>query len=579
MRPILTPPVLRPTARPQDIYTRTDGGAKLRQLADGLSQFAPSLSRFGGALQEGVDKDAETAGANAARDFVESGKTYKDAITAGLIKPHQSPYFRLGAYETFGRASAVRYSDDVEIAFAKSKVAQSTNPADFDKFEGDFRGTWTKEHLGDTVDPYFANAFGKQADTLMDGKRHNFAEQAGARLVQQTGEAFHAEAYGIIENSRTFGLDDKGTLGLLNQAAERQTAAGMDRSIVNQLLSSAIDAAAVAANNGEGDAEILKLKKQIKLGAGTLAGTSYGSKGTEDTANKITIVQQRKLVAEEAQKTATRKANLEALTSDAVAALQASKSPLTVDMNPYIDRARAMGEGDKATTLLNIQSAFADRTYKDIPEVEQRLYIGVHEGTTTMEHLDEALAARTITFPTYSKLSDDIKERDKQGQAGAATKQAEIERVRGRFKSLFVAEYGGSTAEQRYRAEQASSEGVAKYLRTMSAPEGQKMTSVQKEEWIHNEVMHQFGVKADVMDKNPILAKRIPDADFSAPSLVNPKKAPAVPPETFQLIKTGYARLQAGGKLLPAEIAALKAVHVAPKDIEEWITLQQKHNP
>jgi hypothetical protein len=531
--------------------------------------------RFASEVQEGQDADAKVAGENAARDFVEQGLTYKQAVEKGLIKPHQSPFFRLGAYETFGRASAWKYDEDFVTALGASKVANSTNPQDFDKFEGDFRQKWQKEHLGDSVDPYMASAFGKQADSIVEGYRHNFAEQAGQRLVAQTSEAFRAEAFSIARQGHKEGLSAAQIAERLNLAAKRQNAAGLSWAVINPLLSSAIDSAA----KRENDADILKVKDEISLGSGTLAGTSYGSEGTEKAENEIAAVNQSKLAADREEAKAKKEQAMTAVTGDLVTALQGAASPLTVDVKPFIERAVALGEPDKATTLLNIQKAFGDKEYTDDPATMKRLYVGVHSGYTTQGRLDEALAAKALTFATYDHLSNEIKERDKSGREGATAKTAELERVRSRVRGLFIAEYGESNQAERYRAENAASEAVYNYLQWLGTPEGSKATVEQKEQFVHGEALRQFGLKEDPSTVKQT-TKNAPEAEFASPARANPKKAPAVPPATLAIIREAYEALQRGERMSREAYAALQQQHVAPNKIKEWLDLQQKYiNP
>lgn len=565
----LAPEILRPAAAPTDTYVRPSA-PQLAQLADGLSQFAPALARFAGQRQEEKNAKDQLEGENFARDLQQAGKTYAQAIKEGLIRPDQSPFFRVGAYETFGRASAHTYVADLQKKLAESDVAESTDPADFEKFEHDTRKAWSAEYLGEKQDGYFKNAFGSQADALVNGVRANFAQAAGARLVRQTGDAFHAEVFSILEDAHTKKLDVAATGALINQAAARQKAAGMSLGTVNQLMSSAIDAAARSVN----DTELLKVKHEVKLGTGTLAGTSYGAKGTEETENQIAVTNQTKLVWQRQEQDRKKVEVADGITSEMVGVLEKAASPITVDISSYIERMRKEGDPDKATQLLNIQKAFADKEYQDIPATKQQLVIGVHTGYTNMARLDRALAGKAITFSTYMTLASDVKERDKAaggaGRAGASILDDDyVKDLRRRVRSAFISEYGESSTETRLRAEAADAEALDRYLAWKRTDAGKAATAEQANKWIHEEVNRQFGGKGS----DPETMKDVPEPEFGGgPKPVDPKKQPAAPREVLQRIVSDNA----DGKLSPASLSVLKRLGVPPNKVQEFLDQQKQ---
>jgi hypothetical protein len=561
--------ILRPTATPIDTYVRPEGGSGLSQLAEGLSSLAPSLARFGNIVADERNTKEKLAGENAARDFAEAGKTYKQAIDAGLIEKHHSPFFRIGAYETFGRASANRYAADFITALSESPVAESTNPADFDKFESEHRAKWQKEQLGEKVDPYFANAFGGSADNLMAGERLNFAREAGARLVKQTGEAFHAEVFSIIQGGATQKQSADSIAEQVNLSMSRQIAAGMNKGVVNQLAAHAIAQAAKRVNDdGLPYGDALKVMDKIKLGSGSLSGTSYGSEAREQATAEIASQNQRRAATAEHDERVRKDKAVDGITAEFIQALDKSPSPNTVDVKPFLER-MVREDPDKAATLIGIQKAVADREYIDVPAVEQRLYIGVHTGYTSMGRLDDALQSKQITFQTYSHLANEVQERDKSGRTASDAKvQAAMERVRKRVSTLFATEYGASTIEQRMRAENAGSEAVYNYLKSPEAQSGK----ISEEEWIHGEVGRQFNLKASDLDKAFLPA--MPDAQFG-PQRVEPTKGPAAPPETLRLIQSDFVI----GKYSPKTIAALRALGIQPtkQAVSEFLTAQAQY--
>jgi hypothetical protein len=566
----LKPQILRPAAAPRDTFVMPNAGAGLGQLADALSQVNPALSRFGSIVaQEKGEKD-KLEGENRAREFVTAQKTYKEAIEAGLIQKNQSPFYRIGAMETFGRASAHRYWEDFTVNFAASEAAQSTDPADFDKWEGEYRTKWMQEKLGESVDPFMESSFGKQVDTLINGERGNFAHNAAQRLEGQIAESFQAEVFSIAKLGYEGHADPENVLEHIQLAMDRQIAGHMPKRIVNENVAEAIVAAAKRMN----DISVLDLMDKIRVGSGFLSGVTKFAQLREDAENQIASVNQAKLEQEARKAEREREAAVDAVTGEFTDALLADP---TVNVEPFIARAKAAGDSSKAVTYINMQKAFVDREYMDVPEVKQRLLIGVHTGYTSMNRLDDALASKSITFQTYSQLAEEVSQRNKEGRdRGDEKLTTGMERVRRRTVGLFVAEFGDSSEEQRRRAENAGAEAVVNWLEWRKTPEGQKAGPVEQEQWIHAEATRQFGLKSDKAED--IVDADIPPAIFGGPKRVNPEKAPAVERPIYQQMREDLVKLERGQRPSAATIRVMKQFNIPadPKALKQFLDAQAK---
>jgi hypothetical protein len=575
----LTPQILRPRAAPTDSFVRSGEGQQLAQLAAGLAQFAPALMRFGGELQDRQNQRDKIAGENRAREIAASGKTYRQAIEQGLIKPEQSPWFRVGAYETFGRTGAYKYDADLKVALAESPVAESTKPDDFDAFEGEFRTKWMKEHLGETPDAYLLNAFGAQADTLVNGLRVNFAEQAGGRLVKQTGEAFHAEVFSILKDGHEKELTVAQMAAGVQQAIARQVAVGMNKSIANQLVASAVASAAKATNDASFLRPVLGL---IKIGTGSLEGTSYGAKLAEEAENEIAAVNQSRQTAEYMQRERMEKLAVEGITSKLVEALNGAANPALVDLKPFIAQVSKI-DPSKAETYLGMRDAFANRLYQDDPEVKTTLFLGVHTsapgtyGYTTQARLDRALAAKSITPATYAQLSADVKQRDTDGGTSKLFNDDGLKDLQRRVRAAFVAEFGGSTTNQRLRAESAVAEATDKYLRWRQGP-GAAEGPIAVNQWINDEVGRQFQTKGDQLDVQ--MNTDVPAANFGGPKRPKVEKVVAADPTSLYQLRSEFDSLSKGQRkgLSTSSVALLRSLGIPadPAAIKQFLDAQAK---
>jgi hypothetical protein len=564
----LRPQVLRPAAAPRDTFVMPNAGAGLGQLADALSQVSPALSRFGAVTAQERGEKEKLEGENAAREFVTAHKTYKDAIDAGLITKQHSPFYRMGAYETFGRASAFRYQDDFRIALGSSPVAESTSPDDYDKFEGEFRTKWMQKELGEKVDPFMQAAFGRQADNLINGDRSNFAANAAKKLEGQISEAFQAEVHSIVKLGYEGHADPENVLEHIQLAMDRQIAGHMPKRIVNENVAEAIVSAARRMN----DISVLDLMDKIRVGSGFMSGTGYGSKLREDAENQIATVNQARLSQESARAKAEREAAVDAVTSEFITALQADP---TINVEPFIARAVAAGDPEKATTYIKMQESFVDREYMDVPQVKQRLFIGVHTGYTNMSRLDNALASKAITFATYSQLADDVRSRDKEAASGGGAGKTALDDdylrdLQRRVRGAFVAEMGESTPQERLRADQAVTDATERYLRERKRA-GDKATDESINQWIGNEVKVQFARHSDSGKVDDAIAEGI-IGPLAGPKRVNVEKELAAPREVIERIVMDNA----DGKLSPASISVLRSLRVPPAKVQEFIDSQKK---
>lgn len=574
----LTPEILRPAAAPVDIFARTNAGQQLSQLAEGLSTLSPSLSRYAEITGERSSAQARMAGENRARQLQEEGKTYAQAVKEGLIEPHQSPWFRLGAYETFGRVAGNHYADELEVAFAQSDAAQSSEPSAFDAFERQYRKQWAAEKLGDKVDPYMESAFGKTAEERVESQRASFARQAGAKLVQQTGEAFHAEVFQTLARFRGGEVHAEELGQLIKIAQDRQHAVGVPYQTLNQLTASAITAAAKRFN----DTALLDVLDEIKAGSGTLAGTSYGSKMREEAENEIATVNQSRANAEYQDRERRDRVAVEGITSKMVDELAAAPNPSLVDIRPYLAAVSKI-DPSKATTFLGMRDAFAKREYNDDPEVKSSLLLGIHTsapgdyGYTTQAKLDRALAGKTISPATYSELSAQIKTRDKEdNKVSKLFNDDGLKDLQRRTRSAFVAEFGGSTVDQRLRAESAVAEATDRYLRWRQST-GANAEPTAVNEWINHQVEEQFQTKGDKLDVS-MVGSNIPAPQFGGPKRPNVEKAPAADPAALYQLRSEFEAIQqkrAKGFSSPS-VALLRTLGIPadPKAIKQFLDAQ-----
>lgn len=575
----LTPQVLRPVAAPADTFIRTNAGTGLSQLAEGLKSLSPALGRFSQVQGEQQAASDQIAGSNKARAMIEDAKAHQTAVDMGVMEKHQSKWFRVGAYETMGRVSAGTYAEDLGLAFKSSDAAQSTNPKDFDTFEAGYRKTWTEANIKNGNDPFYQNAFGTAADSHAAGIRANFTQAAGAKLVQQNGEAFQAEIHQIARqfNAGTLTTDLSTAVSL---AQARQRAGGTSFQEINQRTAEGISSAAIRDKN----LEVLKLMDTLTTGKGNgkLAGTSYGSELIEKATRTIAQDNQNAASAAWTLKEHTEKVAVDAVTGDLVEALRTSQSPATLDLSPFIARV-AKFDPDKAKTYEGMRIAFA-KPEPEVDAVKRRLLIGIHTsapgtyGYTSQGHLDKALSSGAINSATYAEFSAQIKGRDKEG-ADSGSKLFNddgVKLIRETIKGNFAAERGDSTPENNQRANEAVAEATDRYLRWRLG-DGKNTTAIEANKFIENEVNRVAPTKADKGSTQA--GGTAPRAVFDTPLKDHPVTLPQV--ITTMTSELAHMKIKKGNAISAPGLAILRHYKVPPDmaSIEAFLKEQTKLLP
>lgn len=284
----LRPERLRPTASPVDTYVQPTSAAStgLGQLADALGDFAPEVARFSAVLGEKKAKEAQAAGIEAARKAQAEGKEYRDAIKDGTIHPSQSPWFRLGYEQQFGRVAAQKYSAAFMVEAAKV-LSESTDIEDFDRVEQEFRARWQAEHLGPTARTnHFEEAFGNSIEGALDGLRRGFASQAGARMVQESNELLHQEVFAFALDYDSANPD--ATIAAIELTIARTLAQGTftnpgaaNRTVVDAVVNAA------KRTNSLATLRLLDRLTTDKKSGSLMSGTKYASESIEQAENQI----------------------------------------------------------------------------------------------------------------------------------------------------------------------------------------------------------------------------------------------------------------------------------------------------
>jgi hypothetical protein len=218
-------------------------------LAGALSSVAPELQRYAIQSQDLQDQKAlKTAEQKAAEDIEmlqEANLTFSEAVSQGLIQPHQNPITRARYRELLGRNLGERAMSDW-FAFRQENLAGAISLEEYDESFNEFYGSWADENLGeDRQEPALATAFRQTVQQSLMNDRRAFSAQAGVQLINQSMEDFYSTVHQGVTNKLRSGED---VAAYISDETEAQIGlAGTSRGKRRRILQLAVEASLTAA--------------------------------------------------------------------------------------------------------------------------------------------------------------------------------------------------------------------------------------------------------------------------------------------------------------------------------------------
>lgn len=437
--------VLRPVATQAASFETPPAQTPEGQIADALASVAPSLARFGGVLAERANAQAKTEGDARAREMAEQGRTVAEMARKGELPPERNEWFRVGFYETMGRAEGMKYVGDFLEATKKNGVDKSVDLEAYDQFEREYRAKWLETRFGEDIDAFTANAFGSTVDGQMAGLRNEFARTVGQNLYEENKNQFYAEIVGFGQAYRNGVYDRDAFLSNVRIAQERQAATGqVPYSDINLWTAQAVAAAALESR----DITLLETLDEIgtdRKSNAVLGQTSYGMSLKFETEMQIATIVDAEARKEEAVQKARATSAVRGITAGVVEAVVSNPD---ADLTPFVTE---LAKIDPASVndLYRIRDSIVGGQYQDSPHVVQELAVGIHAvrpgglGYTTQRDLNEAFGNQQITLNTFRSLSKDIEERDANGGTSKLLQNPVVADVRSETRRIFVSEFAG----------------------------------------------------------------------------------------------------------------------------------------
>lgn len=485
---------INPVAAPVDTFVREGGGSGLSQLAEALKTVAPAVGQFSDVQAERSAKRDKEAGSQKAREMLESGVTYKEAIRKGLIPAHASPWFQVGAREQFGRVSAGRFSTDLQNAVEMNGDLQaSTDVKDFDKFLGDFRKQWMSANVGEEKDRTldFERGFGPTSDAYTEDARRQFIAQAGNRLVKQVGDNHYQEVFQTLDHELSVGTNPDAIADALNIINDRAIAHGMNATVANVATVNALGDIIVR----DGNLELFNVLKKVRGGSGML----YSRAQTQDIIQKVTDVVS---VKKQRQANAAAQARAEQLEEATKAAESAILDKLLDAPDPSaIDLTKDLHELAKinptaARQYVTFQETMTTAKYQSNQQVVNETLANIYNPRgepVTQRSLVRLLNAGEINQQDFITLRSQVQQRDDHARelSDRANRLAheknpftdpQFRDAQSRLRSQYVAEYDYD-ATRNARANAAQADFIQRYLQWENS-EGKNVSPLDKAKFL-----------------------------------------------------------------------------------------------
>jgi hypothetical protein len=476
--PSFDTPTLKPAARPTDTFVEqhvrpTEAG----QLAQALSNFVPSLARFGDVLFEKKKAADLAAGTQQARDTVQqldqSRTTYADAVRTGRIPAHQNPWMKQGYYEEIGRTYAGRLQADMTAAIEKDPNLQnSIEMSDFRTFTSKFEKQWLDQNVPpDQRNDAFQVGYGNRRDAIVANLEAGWANQTEMRFKQRTLAMFRDEAVTYMQDALDKNQTPEQIGVVLKQMLDDKHALGWDASQTGRTLVDAVSDIALEHK----DIDLMKtLLKGIPRGPGE-PDHSYVINKTQDMSEAIF----RARTQDREDQASQQQAGVIALKTGLMARFEEAQKngvpPQKVAIDDLQQQAIKLGEPDLVTHIQTVADAYKNQEYTDNNQVQATLLNKLHRGPWVLRQseLDGALSDKNLSLATYNSMSNELELAHRQAEDRAKTAKPYLADDPDRNAGIAILDrmFAASSPDEdlpmvRYRAEQAKEQFDTWYAQT-----------------------------------------------------------------------------------------------------------------
>jgi hypothetical protein len=389
-------------------------------------------------LQQRQNRRDTAAGRAAAEEFIAEAATFEEAIKKGLITADQSPFFRRGAEEQFGRLSADRFSSRMTLAM-QTELANSTDPDEFDEFVARQRGVFLDE-IGAELSPEFLAGFNPRADAHMANSRNSFNAQAGSRLIQQVHEQTYQEHRNTIIDGLRGGLPLEVIAEGLDITNTRGLRTGLSGRTANEIT---VQAVADAAETLE-DERVLRILDIVRGGSGPLSGTAKAQAAIEATESRIFAQRQARQRWEWSVLDRERTDRERDIVTSYLDTVADASNPLDVPVAPFRDELLANGSPALALSLTDYRSRLAEGNRPSNPQVVDQLIYDIYTvpDKDDTEYVDvRTLINADLNRDDFEAVKRHLDARDGDGDPAGLTPMKLLGQFQSQVRSSFVSQF------------------------------------------------------------------------------------------------------------------------------------------
>lgn len=449
---------LSPTARPVDTYVRPETGAS--QLASALSDVAPELRRYSDILAKRDAEIESQRGAAKARELMEKGMSYADAVAAGEIKPQSSPFYLASLKEQSGRVDADTWEGEfIKDVGQNEGLKKAISMEAFDKFAMEHRANFLKKRLGEQGrDLAYEQGFGARSDQYYFAARQKYAEGLAGRVKKTSTDLHFAEVKRTTRDILSKGLPAEDVATAVENMYVSLSARG-DKPVDFQKAT--IEAIAAAATEAR-DEKYLDVLKHIKIPGSeeTLWDSTDGSETIKETRRYIYNEKVMYAEAWRAEQKRQKDAKIEGVFQKYIKA-QSEKPGENIPLRPFVEE---LADADAAKQLqqlsevmLQVNVRTDDNTYfqalRDIMEPES----GVPLSFNDLVNLRVTGELDTPAFEKLMKYRQDEMERRSRGGSDPVREDPQVQEILNgitaeRFAGLLSNIVGNTTHDKKQNA-------------------------------------------------------------------------------------------------------------------------------
>lgn len=386
------PRTLRPTVSPSDSYAGVARETEFGQVASALASLRGSLGRFTQDQIQRRNTEERAQGQQIARELVEGGKSWAQAIKEKPELAAMSGWVQMGVQETFGSIAGGRFAGDLNT-FAEQKLSSATSLEEADEAITQFLQDWRKTNIGEGTSEFFEESFFVRSQESINNVRaslRNVVTKNTSRVL--LSRLFEKTHQGITEAVAAF--RESGDMSLIEAAAarineEQELIASLNPNLKPGFNKELADAIYAVADANDDYTIVEMFGKLVKGGTGPINGTRefvLGENGNRLTKDEFYERRLRRMETREKTEKMQLDKRIDGLKKDLVSAALSGQNPRGIMAEI------ASLDPDQARVLEGLVMDVGDNFAMDDPGAEDLLARSLYSPSRNLSRFPNILA-------------------------------------------------------------------------------------------------------------------------------------------------------------------------------------------